>query len=403
MIQYDLAFSKNIKAMKRSVIRELLKVTQSPEIISFAGGLPSPESFPIEEIKKITMEVLEKNGTKALQYGATEGFPPLADELIKLMALDNVKIGRENLAITIASQQGLDLVGKIFFNPGDIAIVESPTYVGALSAFNSYRGKLVDVELDDDGMRIDILKKTLANLKKQGKKPKFIYVIPDFHNPAGVTLSYERRKQLIEIAKKEKIMIIEDSPYRMVRFRGKNIPSLYSMDKEGLVVSLFTFSKIFVPGFRLGWAIGPKEIIDKMIIAKQATDLSTPEITQHIAASFLQKKLLLPTVKKTVSIYEKKNKLMLEMLDKYMPKKKGVRWTKPDGGLFLWVTLPEKYDCDKIFTKAIEKKVAYVVGSAFYVGGKKKNSFRMNFSYPSMEQIKVGVKRLAEVIDNEIK
>ena len=403
MIQYDLAFSKNIKAMKRSVIRELLKVTQSPEIISFAGGLPSPESFPIEEIKKITMEVLEKNGTKALQYGATEGFPPLAEELIKLMALDNVKIGRENLAITIASQQGLDLVGKIFFNPGDIAIVESPTYVGALSAFNSYRGKLVDVELDDDGMRIDILKKTLANLKKQGKKPKFIYVIPDFHNPAGVTLSYERRKQLIEIAKKEKIMIIEDSPYRMVRFRGKNIPSLYSMDKEGLVVSLFTFSKIFVPGFRLGWAIGPKEIIDKMIIAKQATDLSTPEITQHIAASFLQKKLLLPTVKKTVSIYEKKNKLMLEMLDKYMPKKKGVRWTKPDGGLFLWVTLPEKYDCDKIFTKAIEKKVAYVVGSAFYVGGKKKNSFRMNFSYPSMEQIKVGVKRLAEVIDNEIK
>ena len=403
MVQYDLYFSKNIKAMKRSVIRELLKVTQSPEIISFAGGLPSPESFPIEAIKEITMEVLEKNGTKALQYGATEGFPPLADELIKLMALDNVKIGRENLAITIASQQGLDLVGKIFFNPGDIGIVESPTYVGALSAFNSYRAKLIDVEIDDDGMKMDVLKKTLADLKKKGKKPKFIYVIPDFHNPAGVTLSYERRKQLIEIAKKEKIMIIEDSPYRMVRFNGKNIPSLYSMDKDGLVVSLFTFSKIFVPGFRLGWAIGPKEIIDKMIIAKQATDLSTPEITQHIAAAFLKKGLLLPTVKKTVSLYKEKNKLMLEMLDKYMPKKKGVRWTKPDGGLFLWVTLPEKYDCDKIFAKAIDKKVAYVVGSAFYVGGRKKNSFRMNFSYPSMDQIREGVKRLAEVIDNEIK
>jgi len=403
MIQYDLDFSKNIKAMKRSVIRELLKVTQSPDIISFAGGLPSPESFPIVPLKEIAIEVLEKNGTKALQYGATEGLPSLADELVKLMATDNVKIGKENLAITIASQQGLDLVGKIFLNPNDIAIVESPTYVGALSAFNSYRAKLIDVELDDDGMRMDKLKKTLADLKKKGKRPKFIYVIPDFHNPAGVTLSLERRKQLIEIARKEKIMIIEDSPYRMVRFRGKNIPSLYSMDRDGLVVSLFTFSKIFVPGFRLGWAIGPKEIIDKMIIAKQATDLCTPEFTQYMAASFLKKGLLIPTVKHTVSIYKEKNELMLEMLEKYMPKAKGVKWTKPDGGLFLWVTLPEKYDCDKLFQKAIDNKVAYVVGSAFYVGGKKKNSFRMNFSYPSMEQIRVGVKRLAEMIDEEIK
>lgn len=403
MIQYDLSFSKNIKSMKRSVIRELLKMTQSPEIISFAGGLPSPQSFPIEPLKQITMEVLDNNGTKALQYGSTEGLPLLADELIKLMALDNVKIAKENLVITIASQQGLDLVGKIFLNPGDIAIVESPTYVGALSAFNSYRAKLIDVELDNDGMRIDALKKTLADLKKKKKKPKFIYVIPDFHNPAGVTLSYERRKQLIEIAKKEKIMIIEDSPYRMVRFRGNTIPSLYSMDKDGLVISLFTFSKIFVPGFRLGWAIGPKEIIDKMVIAKQATDLCTPEFTQYITASFLKKDMLIKTVNHTVSIYKEKNELMLEMLEKYMPKNKGVVWTKPDGGLFLWVTLPKQYDCDKIFQKAIEKKVAYVVGSAFYVGGKKKNSFRMNFSYPSKEQIVEGVQRLAKVIDEVIK
>jgi len=403
MIHYDLSFSKNIKEMKRSVIRELLKLTQSPDIISFAGGLPSPQSFPIESLKQITMEVLDKNGSKALQYGATEGLSSLADELIKLMALDNINIGKENLAITIASQQGLDLIGKIFLNPNDIAIVESPTYVGAISAFNSYRVKLIDVELDNDGIKIDILKRTLADLKKKKKKPKFIYVIPDFHNPAGVTLSYERRKQLIEIAHKEKIMIVEDSPYRMIRFRKENIPSLYSMDKNGLVISLFTFSKIFVPGFRLGWAIGPREIIDKMIIAKQATDLCTPVFTQYITALFMERDLLIPGVKKTVSIYKEKNELMLEMLEKYMPKNKGVEWTKPNGGLFLWVTLPKKYDCDKIFLKAIEKKVAYVVGSAFYVGGKKKNSFRLNFSYPSIDEIREGIKRLAEVIDEAVK
>lgn len=398
---FDGFLSQNIKNMKRSVIRELLKLVQDEEIISFAGGLPSPLSFPVEEIKKITCDVIDRDGEKAMQYGSTEGLPALVDQLIDFMKKDDIIAERKNIIVTTASQQGLDLVGKIFLNPGDTAIVESPTYVGALSAYNSYNADLIDVEMDDDGMRMDLLKKTLSDLKSKGIKPKFIYVIPDFHNPAGVTLSLERRKELVKMASEENLIIIEDSPYRMLRYRGDNLPSIYSLDKEKRVVSLFTFSKILVPGFRLGWAVGPEEIIDKMVIAKQATDLCTPPFNQYITAEFMKRDLLHKTVDRTIELYKKKNKLMLDMLDKYMPADKGVKWTKPDGGLFLWVTLPDNMDCDAIFKKALEKKVAYVVGSAFYVGGHKKNSFRLNFSYPSEEQIIEGVKRLADLI-NEV-
>ncbi|MDI6700146.1 MAG: PLP-dependent aminotransferase family protein [bacterium] len=404
MINYEELFSDNIKSMKRSVIRELLKLTQKEGVISFAGGLPSTESFPVEDLKNITQEVYDKYGAKALQYGATEGLPMLLSELIKLMKdNENVSLTEERISITIASQQGLDLVGKIFLNPGDTCIVESPTYLGAVSAFNSYRAKMVDVELDEEGIKTDLLDETIKRLKKENVKPKFIYVIPDFHNPAGVTMSLKRRKELLEIALRENIMVVEDSPYRMIRYRGENLPSLLSLDQNNLVIALFTFSKIFVPGFRLGWAVAPKEIIDKFIVAKQATDLCTPPFNQFIAALFLNKGLLKKTVKRTISIYKEKNELMLESLEKYMPKDKGIRWTKPEGGLFLWVSLPDGYDCDEMFKLAIDKNVAYVVGSAFYAHGQKHNSFRVNFSYPTKEEIVEGVKRLSEVISEYVK
>ncbi len=401
--EYEIMLSGNIKNMKRSVIRELLKLTQKPEIISFAGGLPSPQSFPVQDIKEITSYILDEMGTKALQYGSTEGLPALVEQIIKMMKeTENIDLKEENVIVTTASQQGLDLMGKIFVDPGDTIIVESPTYVGAIGAFNSYRANMVDVEMDDDGIKTDELEKTLSELKSKGIKPKFIYVIPDFHNPAGITMSLERRKKLLEIASKENIIIIEDSPYRMIRFRGESIPSLYSLDKEGRVVSLFTFSKILVPGFRLGWAIGPKEVIEKIVIGKQATDLCTPPFNQFITAEFLKRGLLKNTLSKTIEMYKEKNELMLEMLDKYIPKDKGIEWTKPDGGLFLWMRMPENVDCDELFTKAIDKNVAYVVGSAFYVGGKKKNALRLNFSYPSKEDIEEGMKRLAEVLKENI-
>lgn len=392
-------FSANVLNMKRSVIRELLKLTQKPEIISFAGGLPSPQSFPVEKIKQITCDILDEKGTKALQYGATEGVPELTEQLIKLLKdTENIDITNENIIPTTASQQGLDLVAKIFCNPGDTVIVEAPTYVGALSAFNSYRVNMVDVELDTDGMNIDDLEIKLKELKGKGIKPKFIYTIPDFHNPAGVTMTLDRRKKLLEIAKRDDLIIIEDSPYRMIRFRGEHIPSLFALNSGERVMSLFTFSKILVPGFRLGWIIGPKELVEKVIIAKQAADLCSPPFNQYITAEFLKRGYLKDTLRKTITMYKEKNELMLEMLDKYMPKDKGVIWTKPDGGLFLWVTLPENVDCDEMFKKAIDKNVAYVIGSAFFPGGSKKNSLRLNFSYPSKDDIVEGVKRLAEVI-----
>lgn len=392
-------FSANVLNMKRSVIRELLKLTQKPEIISFAGGLPSPQSFPVEKIKQITCDILDEKGTKALQYGATEGVPELTEQLIKLLKeTENIDITNENIIPTTASQQGLDLVAKIFCNPGDTVIVEAPTYVGALSAFNSYRVNMVDVELDTDGMNIDDLEMKLKELKAKDIKPKFIYTIPDFHNPAGVTMTLDRRKKLLEIAKRDDLIIIEDSPYRMIRFRGEHIPSLFALNGGERVMSLFTFSKILVPGFRLGWIIGPKELVEKVIIAKQAADLCSPPFNQYITAEFLKRGYLEDTLSKTITMYKEKNELMLEMLDKYMPKDKGVVWTKPDGGLFLWVTLPGNIDCDAMFKNAIEKNVAYVIGSAFFPGGSKKNSLRLNFSYPTKDDIVEGVKRLSDVI-----
>ncbi len=398
-VNIDRLLSENAKGMKRSEIRELLKLTQQPDIISFAGGLPAPDTFPIEKIKEITMKVLDEVGKKALQYGPTEGIPDLVEELGKMMQDDGVpaeKTKKENILVTTASQQGLDLVGKVFLDRGDTIIIEDPSYVGALGAFRNYNANMVMVPLDENGIKTDVLEEKIKEVGKD--KIKFIYVIPDFQNPSGVTISYERRKELLEIASKYDLLIIEDSPYRMIRFRGDHIPSLYSMDTENRVVALFTFSKILVPGFRLGWAAGPAEIIDKMVVAKQAMDLCTPPFNQYITAYFLREGLLKDVVDETVKLYQKKNELMLKLLDEYMPKDKGVTWTKPDGGLFLWITLPEHVDTTEMFKKAIDKKVAYVVGSAFYPNGEKRNSMRLNFSYPSFEEIEEGVKRLAEVI-----
>ncbi len=395
--------SFNAKKMKRSEIRELLKLTARPEIISFAGGLPAPQSFPVNEIREIACSVLDSKGTKALQYGPTEGVDELREELCKLLLEDGIKVDKDNILVTTASQQGLDLVGKVFVDPDDPIIVEEPSYVGAIGAFRSYSANMIGVEMDDEGVRIDLLEATLKELDSKGVRPKFVYVIPDFHNPAGVTLPLERRKKILELARQYDLVVIEDSPYRMIRFRGEHIPPLQALDEDGRVVSLYTFSKILVPGFRLGWMVGPKELIDKFVVAKQAMDLCTPPFNQYLTAEFLRRGLLKKTVKRTVAMYKEKNELMLECLEKYMPKGKGVKWTKPDGGLFLWVTLPEHVDTGELFKKAIEHNVAFVIGSAFYPKGDKNNSFRVNFSYPSKEQIEEGVKRLGMVISEALK
>lgn len=393
--------SINAKGMKKSAIRELLKLTKDPDIISFAGGLPAPETFPIKELVGITTKVLQEQGTLALQYGSTEGDDKLRELIAENYNQEGFKITEENICITTASQQGLDLLGKIFVNRGDKILVGLPSYLGGLQAFNAYGADLVGIEFDEHGMRSDKVEKVLTELKAKGEKPKFIYVIPDFQNPAGVTMPEFRRKEIIKIAKKFEVLIVEDSPYKQIRFEGKDQKSIYALDGEGNVINLGTFSKIFVPGFRIGWVIADTTVVDKFVMAKQGTDLCTSPFVQKIAAEYIQGGFFAKSLKKTIQNYKEKKEVMIDAFKKYMPE--GVTWTEPEGGLFLFVTLPEYMDSEKLFPKAIEKKVAFVTGNVFHCDGGGKNTMRINFSYVNKEKNLEGVKRLAEVIKAEMK
>ncbi len=394
-------FSTNAKNMKKSVIRELLKLTRRPEVISFAGGLPDPNTFPVEEVAEITADVLRRDGASALQYSPTEGDPKLKDELIAHHEQeDGIKLSPENVLITVASQQGLDLTAKIFIDRGDPVIVGLPTYIGGLGAFKSYGADMIGVALDGDGMRMDLLERELEKLARRHEKPKFIYVVPDFQNPAGITMSEARRIELIELARRYDVMIIEDSPYKELRFEGDAVRSIFALDGDGQVIGLHTFSKILFPGMRLGWIIADEAVIQKLVIAKQSTDLCTPAFTQAIVAEFASRGLLAKAIENVKRVYREKREIMLSALDEYMPDLPGLSWTRPQGGLFLWVRLPEHVDADELFYEAIEQNVAFVVGSAFHCDGGGRSSMRLNFSYPTNEDIVEGVKRLAKVIEN---
>ncbi|HOP04620.1 MAG TPA: PLP-dependent aminotransferase family protein [Tenuifilaceae bacterium] len=389
-------FSVSSKSMKRSAIRELLKLTQRKDIISFAGGLPSPESFPIEQLKGITSEVLDTEGAQALQYGATEGDMKLREILVERYRKDGVNIDINNLIITTASQQGLDLIPKIFINPGDKIICGLPSYLGGLSAFNTYGAKMVGIQLDEKGMRADLLEQTLAEMKAKGEKPKFIYIIPDFQNPAGITMPKSRRLEIIEIARKYDVLIVEDSPYRELRFEGEAQPTIYELEGTGQVILLGTMSKIFVPGFRIGWVVAHETIIDKIVMAKQATDLCTSPFLQKIAAKYFEKGYFDTNLQFIISSYREKRDAMLAAFKKYMPE--GVSWTEPEGGLFLFLTLPGNMKSEDLFNIAIQENVAFVLGHVFHCDGSGLNTMRINFSYESKEKNEEGVKRLANAI-----
>lgn len=397
----DSLFSESAGRMKRSAIRELLKLIQDPDIISFAGGLPAPECFPVAELKEVIDEMMDTEGPSALQYGATEGDMLLRKLLVKRYQDQGLKLGLDNLIITTASQQALDLLPKIFVNPGDKLICGLPSYLGALQAFTNYGADMVGVPLDDKGMRADLLDKKLAELKAKGERAKFIYVIPDFQNPAGVTMPESRRKEIIAVAQKYDTLIIEDSPYREIRFAGTAQPTIYELADEGRVVLLGTFSKTFAPGFRIGWIIADPTIVDKVVMAKQATDLCTPPFVQRIAARYMEKGLYDKKLKGIIENYREKREIMINSFKKYMPA--GVTWTEPEGGLFLLITLPEYMDAEELFKIAIKEKVAFVLGSAFFCDGGGKNTLRCNFSYMSKEKNEEGVKRLANAIKKLMK
>ena len=387
--------------MEGSAIREILKLVQNPEVISLAGGMPDPATFPVEDIKQITQKVLSKNSDRALQYSSTEGLPELRKCILDHLAKDGNNGALENIIISSGSQQGLDLLGKVFLNPGDIAIVELPSYLAALNAFHSYGGELVGIPMDSEGMQMDILEEKLTQLKNEGRKVKFIYTISNFQNPAGVTMSLTRRKKIIEIAQKFNVFIAEDNPYEKLRFEGETIPSIYSLENNGFVISLGTFSKILCPGLRLAWVLGNKEIIRKMTILKQAIDLCTSILSQLIAYEYCASGKLEKNIKSNIQIYKKKRNAMLNALEKHFPKE--TTWTKPQGGFFVVATLPDYIDTGEMFKEAIEEKVAYVPGGPFFADGKGKNTMRLSFCYPSEEDIDEGIKRLGKVIKKRIK
>ena len=392
----DNYFSDMSKRAKKSAIRELLKLTKEPGIISFAGGLPAPETFPVEELREVTEEVLKNEAAFALQYGTTEGDDLLREQLVKRYREMGLDITKENLVITTASQQSLDFLGRVFINKGDKVIVESPSYLGALQAFNAFGANPIGIPSDEHGMDPKLLEAKLAELAANGEQVKFMYIIPDFQNPSGVTMPEFRRKEIIEIAHKYHVLIVEDSPYRELRFEGEAQPTIYQLDKEGTTITLGTFSKIFVPGFRIGWVIADPKIIDKFVTTKQSVDLCTPPFVQRIAGRYMEKGLFSTKLGDIIRLYKHKKDLMMDCFEKYLPE--GVKWTNPEGGLFLFVYLPEHMDAEKLFKIAIANKVAFVLGTVFYCDGSGKNTLRINFSYCSDEQIVEGVKRLGQAI-----
>ncbi len=393
--------STNVKGMKRSAIRELLKYLGTPGLISFSGGFPAPATFPTVELKEIMMKVMDTEAAFALQYGATEGDNLLRTLLVERYKSQGIEMGLENLIITTASQQALDLIAKIFIDRGDYVLVGLPSYLGGLSAFNSYGAQMIGIPMDDEGEDPQFMENELKKLAAKGKKPKFIYLIPDFQNPAGVTMSEKRRKEILALAHKYDVLIIEDSPYRELRYEGKTQKTLYELDGSGHVLMLGTFSKIFCPGFRIGWVVGHPDILDKLVIAKQATDLCTPPFTQRIAARYIEKGLLDPKIEEIRKLYSKKQKGFLAALDKYMPEE--ITWTKPQGGLFMMAHGPESMDTGELLMDCIkEQKVAYVAGTSFYCDGGGKNTLRLNFSYETLEKNDEGVKRLGDFFKSRL-
>jgi 2-aminoadipate transaminase len=390
---------------KASVIRELLKFTNKPGVISFAGGLPDPALFPYDFVADVVKKIMEKDGRVALQYGPTAGLPEFKEEFIKFLRKhEGVEVKQENILVTTASQQALDIVGRLFIDASDPVLVEMPSYMGGLQVFKSYGADFVGVKMDDDGIMTDNLEERLQWLKNQDEHYKFLYLVPDFQNPSGVTLSEERRRKIIELSEKYNIAVIEDSPYRQIRFEGSAPKMIYRLDKETLktnnIISLFTFSKTFAPGLRIGVIVAHEQIIKKMEILKQSLDLCSSSLNQLIAAEFLRSGYFEKHIKTVKEVYKKKKDTMLAALEEYMPE--GVTWTKPEGGLFLWVKLPEEMSADDMFEEAIRENVAYVIGSAFHCDGSGKNTMRLNFSYATPEDIREGIKRLATAVKKRL-
>ena len=387
----SITLARRMARMPASVVREILKVAEQPEVLSFAGGLPAPELFPVAAIAQAHATVLSRDGRAALQYSTTEGFGPLREWVRARLALRGVHVSVEQVLITNGSQQGIDLAARVLLDPGDAVAVENPSYVAALQTFAGCEATFLPVDSDDDGMDMDSLEAAVAK-----RLPKLIYVVPEFHNPKGTTLSRERRGRLVRLAQKHRIPVLEDNPYGELRFRGKTPPPLAALDDEGVIIHLGTFSKTLAPGLRLGWLVGSKELVRAATIAKQAADLHTATLAQRATAELLKTFDYDGHLALIRRAYGERCLAMLAALERHMPA--GSRWTRPDGGLFVWAELPAGMSADAIFAAALKEKVAFVPGSAFYAHAPRCEMMRLNYSNRPPEMIEEGMARLGRVV-----
>jgi 2-aminoadipate transaminase len=388
--------------MKASEIREILKLTQKPDIISFAGGLPNPETFPVRIVEEIVCDLLKNNPHSVLQYGTTEGILPLREELAKIANKDGMNIGPENILITHGAQQGIDLLGKIMLDPGDRIIVGAPTYLGATSVFNASEAKMEEVTVDNEGMVPEECSELIKKLVKKGKKVKFVYVMSNFHNPAGVTMPEKRRKAMLDISHEHDVIIVEDDPYGKIRFEGVNLKPIKAFDDGDRVIYMTTFSKLLAPGFRIAWTAAPPEIFHKLVLAKQYTDLCTNAFGQFVTHEYIARGHFAKHIPNIISLYKRKCEIMMKAMDEHIPK--DIEYTRPEGGMFSWATCPEGMDSKEILMDAIKVKVAFVTGTSFYATPERGiNKMRLNFTHPKDDLIPVGVERLSSVLEQHLK
>ena len=403
LVKVENLLSTKARLFKASEVRELLKVTEGKNIISFTGGFPDPQVFPKRELAEIASYVIEELGDRALQYGPTKGVTEFRETLKRFLTNKGVKIeSDDDIIITTGSQQALDLVSRLLINPGDTIIVELPTYLAALNAFKSSVPNIISIPMDENGMRTDILEEEVRKLRRNNVKVKFIYTIPVAHNPTGITMSIDRKKHLLDIASENDLLIIEDDPYSFFVYdEGVDVTPLKTLDKEGRVVYLSTLSKILSPGLRLGWVLGNSTLVDYIERVKQSADLHTSTLNQFIAMEAIKRGIVDRTIVKAREVYRVKRDVMIDALEKYMVK--GTKWVKPVGGLFMLIWLPsESIDTKKLLPEAIEEGVAYVPGSAFFADGSGQNTMRLNFSYPKPEEIVEGIKILGNLIKRKL-
>jgi len=394
-------FADRVKEMKASEVRELLKLLQVPEMISFAGGFPNPETFPAHLVREILDDVLDKDGAQALQYGITEGYAPLRESVADRMKKKGMDVTKENVLIVSGSQQVIDLMGKIFIDPKDTIVVTAPTYLAALTGWTVAQASFESIPIDANNMRMDIFEERMKKLAKRSNPPEIVYALPNFQNPSGTTMPEKNRRRLVDLASEYDFIILEDDPYGELRYVGDHIAPIKKFDDEGRVVYMSTFSKILAPGLRVGWVVADPEVLKKLIIAKQSTDVCTNVLGQRVAHEYIVRGHIDPQIEKTKKLYSRKLTLMLNGMEELMPE--GLEWVKPEGGMFLWITLPERIDSADLLSMALKKRVAFVTGRAFYANPKEgQNTMRLNFTHSSDEKITEGMRRLGSVVNQAI-